>query len=116
MLRLVGHKAQSVIEYGLLIAIVTIGLGAMNIYVKRAAQGAYKQGFDALGNQRAYVDSKTKRITNTTDNFEENSSVIVLYNFLSPNHILISKDEVSYANHTENATQRTKLYEQDTDE
>ncbi|MDP3042663.1 MAG: hypothetical protein Q8N62_08105 [Candidatus Omnitrophota bacterium] len=42
-------KGMSVVEYSLLIAIVIAGLLAMQVYVKRAVSGRWKEAGDVFG-------------------------------------------------------------------
>jgi len=47
-----GKKAQSVIEYTLLLALIGAALAAMQVYMKRGLQGVVKVAADQLGPQR----------------------------------------------------------------
>jgi len=42
-------KGMSVVEYSLLVAIVIAGLLAMQVYVKRAVSGRWKEAGDVFG-------------------------------------------------------------------
>lgn len=48
----IGKKAQSVIEYALLLALVGAALVTMQVYMKRGIQGAVKGAADQLGPQQ----------------------------------------------------------------
>lgn len=47
-----GKKAQSVIEYTLILALIGAALAAMQVYMKRGLQGAVKVATDQLGPQQ----------------------------------------------------------------
>lgn len=47
-----GKKAQSVIEYTLILALIGAALAAMQVYMKRGLQGAVKVAADQLGPQQ----------------------------------------------------------------
>ena len=52
MLRLFNtKKGQSAMEYAVLIAVVVLGLAAMNIYMKRSVQGRLRSVTDNIGQQ-----------------------------------------------------------------
>lgn len=46
-----SKKGQSILEYGLLLAIVVAVLVAIQLYVKRSVQGRFKQSADQIGEQ-----------------------------------------------------------------
>ena len=48
----VGKKAQSVIEYAILLALVGAALAGMQVYMKRGLQGVVKFQADQLGPQQ----------------------------------------------------------------
>jgi Flp pilus assembly pilin Flp len=48
---LLNKKAQSTLEYAVIIAVVVAALIAMQAYVKRGLQGKYKQASDDIGEQ-----------------------------------------------------------------
>ena len=51
MLVHLNKKAQSTLEYAVLIAIVVGALIAMQVYIKRGIQGRWKQASDDIGEQ-----------------------------------------------------------------
>jgi hypothetical protein len=46
-----SRKAQSTLEYAVLILVVVMGLIAMQVYMKKAVQGRMKESTDRLGRQ-----------------------------------------------------------------
>ena len=46
-----SRKAQSTLEYAVLILVVVMGLVAMQVYMKKAVQGRMKESTDRLGRQ-----------------------------------------------------------------
>lgn len=54
------NKAQSYLEYGVLIALVAIALVAMRMYFVRAVQEKYRQSADVFGEGEQYVKGATK--------------------------------------------------------
>ncbi len=49
-----GIKAGSIIEYSLIVAVVVAALLGMQIYVKRAISGRWRQAADTFGYGRQY--------------------------------------------------------------
>jgi uncharacterized protein (UPF0333 family) len=45
------HKAQSTLEFAVLIAIVVVALLTMQLYMKRGIQGKIREGADEMGSQ-----------------------------------------------------------------
>ena len=58
-----NQKAMSIIEYSAVAAIVAMALIGMQIYVKRAVSGRWRQAADTFGYGRQY---DTNRDTNYT--------------------------------------------------
>jgi len=56
-------KAQSTLEYGVVIAVVVAGLLAIQIYMKRGVQGKLRKAADDIGEQ---FDAKNTSYTYTT--------------------------------------------------
>lgn len=50
-MRIKKRKAQSVLEYGLVISAVIAALLVINIYLKKAVQGKLKESSDQIGRQ-----------------------------------------------------------------
>lgn len=48
---LINRKAQSTLEYSVLIALIVAGLLAMQVYLKRGVQGRLRQSADEIGEQ-----------------------------------------------------------------
>ena len=68
--RLHISKAQSVIEYSVLIACVVAGLLAMQIYIKRSIEGRLRQASDEIGEHYA-PEATTADITITRNTLQE---------------------------------------------
>jgi hypothetical protein len=71
--RLCILKAQSMLEYSVLIACVVAGLIAMQIYMKRSIEGRLKQAADEIGEHYA-PEATTSDITmvrNTTQTIDQ---------------------------------------------
>lgn len=66
MNRLLSKRAQSLIEYSLILAILGAALVGMQVYMKRGIQGVVKTAADQLGTQEgAQVLINFKRQTNS---------------------------------------------------
>lgn len=61
-----GNKAQSFLEYAVLIAVVVGALIAMRIYITRSVQAKFKQGADVFGQGEQYEKGVTQ-VTNLDD-------------------------------------------------
>lgn len=48
---LTNKRAQSIMEYAVIIAVITAGLIAMQLYLKRGMQGALRNQSESLGEQ-----------------------------------------------------------------
>ncbi len=60
-------KAQSIIEYALLLGIIGLALGAMQLYFKRGIQAAIKVSVDQLGSQEgSSLKEPDQKITGTS--------------------------------------------------
>lgn len=57
-------KAQSTLEYAVLIAVIVAVLLAMQIYMKRASEGKLKESADRIGDQ--FEIGKTESVETTT--------------------------------------------------
>lgn len=66
-------KAQSILEYAVIIAVVVAALLAMQIYVKRSFQGRFRQAADSIGEQ--YAPKNTDSLI--TDTFKSYSKTTV---------------------------------------
>jgi Flp pilus assembly pilin Flp len=53
------NKGMSVVEYSLLLAIVIVGLLAMQVYVKRAVSGHWREAGDVFGFGRQFEKGVT---------------------------------------------------------
>ncbi len=70
---LVKRRAQSTLEYALIVAVVVGGLIAMQVYVKRGLQGKLKESADQLGEQ--YSPGITTGTINITTNSTTNETL-----------------------------------------
>lgn len=52
------RRAQSTLEYAIIIGVVVSALIAMQTYMRRSVQGRLKQGADQIGQQYSAVDSE----------------------------------------------------------
>jgi len=64
--------SQTMIEYSILIGLVTFSLIAMNIYLKRSFQGKYRQTADQIAWQ--YDPLHTRGVSKTTTNTTSHES------------------------------------------
>ena len=70
------RKAQTTLEYAVLIAVVAGGLIAMQVYVKRAFQGSIQSSADDMGEQFSVhgleeLNYDYSSSSNTTETFED---------------------------------------------
>jgi hypothetical protein len=65
MIRL-NRKAQSTLEYALIVAVVVGALLAMQIYIKRGLQGRYRSSVDNIGEQYAAGRTTSKWVISET--------------------------------------------------
>jgi len=77
-IRLSKRKAQTTLEYAILIGVVVAGLIAMQTYIKRGVQGKLKDSADSMGEQFSpgytLSDSSTTSFTHSTDTFREGTA------------------------------------------
>ncbi len=59
-----NYRAQSTLEYALIIAVVVAGLVAMQIYMKRGVQGKLRESADQIGEQFEANNTTVNRTTN----------------------------------------------------
>ena len=69
---LIKRRAQSTLEYALIIAVVVGALIAMQVYVKRGVQGRLKSATDDIGEQYSPGYTTGTIITQTTTDTQEN--------------------------------------------
>lgn len=60
------HKAQSILEYSVIIACIIAGLVAMTIYIKRGIQGRFRQVSDSIGEQYSPKNTESDLTTSVT--------------------------------------------------
>lgn len=72
---LLNKKAQSTLEYAVIIAVVVAALIAMQAYLKRGLQGKIKQSSDDIGEQ--FSPGQTTANTSITSNVSSTEKVTV---------------------------------------
>ena len=45
---MLDKRAQTILEYGVLVSVLVIALVAMNLYIKRSLEGKYRESMDSL--------------------------------------------------------------------
>jgi uncharacterized protein (UPF0333 family) len=68
-----NKRAQSTLEYSVIIAVIVAALIAMQAYVKRGLQGRFKQASDDIGEQ--FSVSSTDSTTTTTTSVSSRETV-----------------------------------------
>ncbi len=68
-----NKRAQSTLEYGILIAVIVAALVAMQVYVKRGIQGRLRQASDDVGEQ--FSPGYTTGVTSTTSNVASTETI-----------------------------------------
>lgn len=63
--RLSENKAQTTLEYAILIGVIVAGLIAMQVYVKRGFQGKLRESADSMGEQFSPGYTTGRHITNS---------------------------------------------------
>lgn len=66
-----GKKAQSTLEYAVIIAVVVAALISMQIYFKRGLQGKIRQASDDIGEQFSPSTTTSNYDTNVVSNTHE---------------------------------------------
>ncbi|MDP2905737.1 MAG: hypothetical protein Q8O22_05490 [Candidatus Omnitrophota bacterium] len=61
-----NKRAQSTLEYAVIIAVVVAGLVAMQVYIKRGMQGRLRQASDDIGEQFSPGHTTGNIVTNST--------------------------------------------------
>ena len=76
------RKAQSMLEYTILLMIIIAAFLAMQVYLKRGFQGRWKQAADGLGDQydMSAFDSNVRTTLNTTTQSTVKAMYGVTYN------------------------------------
>jgi len=71
-MKMKDKKAQSAVEMGVLLIVITAALIAMQTYLKRGIQGRLRQGVDSIGEQydptATTSDTVINHVTNMTTN------------------------------------------------
>lgn len=96
------NKAQSTLEYTVLIIVVAAALFTMQVYFKRGIQGRIRSNADDLSGASAYSPGATNSISKVTKTIEENATSYTK----KENNILgdINEINISEANTTINQT------------
>lgn len=68
-----NKKAQSTLEYAVVIFVVSAALIAMTVYIKRGLQGNMRNNADQISGAAVYSPGATNFVAKTTRNIEENS-------------------------------------------
>lgn len=89
-----NKKAQSTLEYALLIGVIVAGLVAMQLYLKRGYQGKLRENSDQLGDQYSpsYTTGTTKITKESTTN-ETLKNKVTRTEFTSPEKVTQNIDE-----------------------
>lgn len=69
--RIHTHKAQTTLEYAILIGVIVAALIAMQTYVKRGFQGKLRENADNMGEQFAPLNTTYTYNTNSSSNSTE---------------------------------------------
>jgi len=72
--RLSRKRAQTTLEYAILIGVIVAGLIAMQVYLKRGFQGKIKEGADTMGQQFSPGHTTSNYTTNSFTNSTETLS------------------------------------------
>lgn len=95
-LRLFQNKAQSTLEYAILIGVIVAALLAMQVYLKRGYQGKMKDSADSMGSQ--FSPGQTTATYNT-HSFTNSQEVVESANRTTTTHI---RQQTSNRTATEN--------------
>ncbi len=93
MSRRFAKRAQSTLEYAVIVVVVVVTLIVMMVYVRRAMQGRFKETADDLGRQFSYNATGVINVTSYSQVFENTTQGNVS-----------STIEHQYQNRTENLT------------
>jgi uncharacterized protein (UPF0333 family) len=78
-IRLKKNRAQSTLEYAILIGVIVAGLVAMQVYLKRGYQGKLRESADSMGEQfspgQTTYQSTTSTRTSSSETAKEGSTV-----------------------------------------
>lgn len=105
-------KAQSIIEYALLLGIIGLALGVMQLYFKRGIQAAIKVSADQLASQEGSSSKEPgQKITGTS--VEEANTTET--NIRSPAEVTFNRVTTSEASSTTTVIQRKATAEEGVD-
>lgn len=66
------RKAQNLIEYSIILAIVGVAISSMAVYMRRCVQGVIKIASDELGPQQVKI--KSKKVESSTSETKESKT------------------------------------------
>ncbi|MCK9603366.1 MAG: hypothetical protein M0R66_03310 [Candidatus Omnitrophica bacterium] len=89
-----NKKAQSTLEYALLIGVIVAGLIAMQLYLKRGYQGKLRESSDQIGEQYSpsYTTGKTS-ITKESTTKETVQDKVTRTEFVEPEKVQQNTEE-----------------------
>src|SRR3989338_7669597 len=82
--RLSTKRAQSTLEYAILIGVIVAGLIAMQVYLKRGFQGKLRESADSMGEQfspgQTTYNYTTNSFTNSTETLNAEITTTTIHN------------------------------------
>ncbi len=96
--RLSRNRAQTTLEYAILIGVIVAGLIAMQVYLKRGFQGKLKESADSMGQQFSPGYTTGRYTTDSLSDSEETLSNEVTTTTLKQESNRTAKEDVSTAN------------------
>ena len=82
--KLLNSRAQTTLEYAILIGVIVAGLIAMQVYVKRGFQGKLKENADSMGTQfspgATTSNYTTHNVTNSSETLSDGVSTTTIDN------------------------------------
>ena len=75
MKRMYHYRGQSMVDYVLLLGVISAALIAMQVYMKRGIQAAVKVSCDQLGPQEVTINSRKQASTVSTTNATKSGSL-----------------------------------------
>ncbi len=89
-----NKRAQSTLEYALLIGIIVAGLVAMQLYLKRGYQGKLRENADQMGDQYSpSYTTGTSKITKESTTTETVKNKVTRTEFTSPEKVTQTIEE-----------------------
>lgn len=82
--RILKSRAQTTLEYAILIGVIVAGLIAMQVYLKRGFQGKLKESADSMGTQfspgATTSNYTTHNVTDSTETLNDGVSTTTISN------------------------------------